>query len=128
MGLMLRLFGCSLNVWWIHLVIYVSRFVSLLNCLVCFLQSCDYLLGKSWHLGSIVCEFFLCFCHFPILCLGQVWYLFVSIPILCLLLSAKKRQRGNTPEYNPLIQNHKRMDRIYPITNYRSNNVTSMMV
>ena len=38
-------------------------------------------------LGSHVCDVFLCICHFPIRngVLGQVWYLIVSIPDLCLL-------------------------------------------
>ena len=30
-----------------------------------------------------VCGVQLCFCHFPIGILGQVWYLIVSIPDLC---------------------------------------------
>ena len=39
--------------------------LSLLCCLVNFLQPCDHLLGKGWPLGSLVCYVFLCFCHIP---------------------------------------------------------------
>ena len=39
-----------------------------------------------WDLGSLVCDVFLCFfVTFPYDDLGQVWYLIVSIPDLCLL-------------------------------------------
>ena len=51
-------------------VIYVSC-LSLLCCLVYFLQPHDHLLGKGWPLGSFVCDVFLCFCHFPIWCPGS---------------------------------------------------------
>ena len=37
---------------------------------VSFLQPYNHLLGKGWPLGSLVCDVFWCFCHFPILCLG----------------------------------------------------------
>ena len=40
--------------------------LSLSYCLVCFLQPCGHLLGKGWPLGSLVCDVFICFCHFPI--------------------------------------------------------------
>ena len=30
--------------------------------------------------SALVCDVFLSFCHFPIRCGGQVWYLIVSIP------------------------------------------------
>ena len=33
-----------------------------------------------------MCDVFLCFCHFPIWCLGKVYYLIVSIPDICHLL------------------------------------------
>ena len=36
-------------------------------------------------LTLIVCGVLLCVCHFPIGILGQVWYLIVSIPDLCIL-------------------------------------------
>ena len=52
-------------------------------------QPCDHLLGKGWPLGLLVCDVFLCFCHFEIFPYGvpgQVWYLIVLIPDLCLLL------------------------------------------
>ena len=29
---------------------------------------CGHLLGKGWPLGSLVCDVFLCFCHFPCRC------------------------------------------------------------
>ena len=32
------------------------------------LQPCGHLLGKGQPLGSIVCDVFLCFCHFSICC------------------------------------------------------------
>ena len=62
---------------------YYLCFVS--YCTVCSLQPCGHLLGKDCHLGSLVCDVFLCLCHFPILWLGQVWYWIVWIPGLCLL-------------------------------------------
>ena len=34
---------------------------------------------------ALVCGVYLWVCHFPIGILGQVWYLFVSIPDLCTL-------------------------------------------
>ena len=37
---------------------------------VCSLQPCGHLLGKDWPLGSLVCDIFLCFCHFPMWCPG----------------------------------------------------------
>ena len=40
--------------------------------------------GKGWPLGSLVCDVFLCL-FVPYGVLGQVWYLIVSIPDLCLL-------------------------------------------
>ena len=35
------------------------------------LQPSDHLLGKDWPLGSLVCDVFLCFCHFPMWCPGS---------------------------------------------------------
>ena len=49
---------------------YVSS-LSLISCVVCSLQPCDHLLGKGWPLGSLVFDVYLCFCHFPIWCLGS---------------------------------------------------------
>ena len=47
-------------------------YVSCLSCcLVCSLQPCGHLLGKGWPLGSLVCDVFLCFCHFPMWCPGS---------------------------------------------------------
>ena len=47
-------------------------YVSCLSCFrVCSLQPGDHLLGKDWPLGSLVCDVFLCFRHFPILCPGS---------------------------------------------------------
>ena len=37
----------------------------------CFLQPCGHLLGKGWPLGCLVCDVFLCFCHFPTWCPGS---------------------------------------------------------
>ena len=60
-------------------------------CLLCFVRVCLYvlcghLLGKGWPLGSSLwC--LLRVCHFPIGILGQVWYLIVSIPDLCNLIT-----------------------------------------
>ena len=71
-------------------LIWVLCFCSVL-CLLCFMRVCLYvlcghLLGKGWPLGSrLWC--LLCVCHFPIGILGQVWYLIVSIPDLCNLIT-----------------------------------------
>ena len=52
------------------------------------------------HLALLYCDVFLCFCHFrqrrPVL--GQVWYLIVSIPDLCLFpyFDGKLFQYGET--------------------------------
>ena len=55
-------------------------YVLCLSCfLVCSLQPCGHLLC------SLVCEVFMCFVIFQCGVLGQVWYLIVSIPDLCLL-------------------------------------------
>ena len=60
-------------------------------CLLCFVRICLYvlcghLLGKGWPLGSrLWCLLWVC--HFPIGILGQVWYLIVSIPDLCNLIT-----------------------------------------
>ena len=60
-------------------------------CLLCFVCVCLYvlcghLLGKGWPLGSrLWCLLWVC--HFPIGILGQVWYLIVSIPDLCNLIT-----------------------------------------
>ena len=43
-------------------------YLSLPYFLVCVLQPCGHLLGKGWPLGSHVCDVWLCFCHFFILC------------------------------------------------------------
>ena len=40
-------------------------------CHVCFLQPCGHLFKKRWPLGSLVCDVFLCFCHFLIWCFGS---------------------------------------------------------
>ena len=50
-------FFCSLRLWY-FLIILTYYF-------------CGYLLGKGLSLDSLVCDAFLCFCHFPILCLGS---------------------------------------------------------
>ena len=63
------------------LVIYVTW---LLCNLVCSLQPYCYQLGKGEPLCSIVCNVFLYFVTLSCGELGQVWYLIVSIPDLCL--------------------------------------------
>ena len=63
-------------------------------CLLCFVRVCLYvlcghLLGKGWPLGfRLWCLLWVC--HFPIGILGQVWYLIVSIPDLCNLITFNK--------------------------------------
>ena len=59
---------------------YLCFVFSLSYCLVCFCQPCCHLMGKNWPLGFLVCDV-----SFPYGALGQVWYLIVSIPDLCLL-------------------------------------------
>ena len=46
---------------------------------------CVCVIQNSLPLGSLVCDVFLYFVTFPCGILGQVWYLIVSIPDLCLL-------------------------------------------
>ena len=41
--------------------------------------------GKDSPLGYLICNVSLCFVTFPCGVLGQVWYLVVLIPDLCLL-------------------------------------------
>ena len=50
---------------------YLCLRFSLACCCVCFMQPCVNLLEKGWPLGSLVCDVFLCFCHFPIWCPGS---------------------------------------------------------
>ena len=63
-------------------------------CLLCFVCVCLYvlcghLLGKGWPIGfRLWCLLWVC--HFPIGILGQVWYLIVSIPDLCNLITLVK--------------------------------------
>ena len=52
-------------------ILYVICVLSLSYCLVCLLQPCCHLLGKGEPLGSLVCDVFLYFCHFPIRCSGS---------------------------------------------------------
>ena len=65
-------------------------------CLICFVRVCLYvlcghLLEKGWPLGSrLWCLLWVC--HFPIGILGQVWYLIVSIPDLCNLITLLMEQ------------------------------------
>ena len=73
-------------------VVYCNVFVDpfcylcfvLSSCFICSLQPCGHLLGKGLPLGSFVYDVSLCFVTFPCGVLGQVWYLIVSIPDLCL--------------------------------------------
>ena len=51
------------------------------------------LVVTNWErtsLLALICDVLMCFCHFPVWCLGQVWYLFLSIPDLCLLTYIKQ--------------------------------------
>ena len=65
---------------------------------VCLYVLCGHLLGKGWPLGSrLWCLLWVC--HFPIGILGQVWYLIVSIPDLCNLI---------TLQYTRMICRHMR--------------------
>ena len=52
-----------------HFLLFIFQ-CCLYHCHVCSLQPCDHLLGKGWSLGSLVCDFLLCFCH--VWCLGSV--------------------------------------------------------
>ena len=53
---------------------------------VCLYVLCGHLLGKGWPLGSrLWCLLWVC--YFPNGILGQVWYLIVSIPDLCNLIT-----------------------------------------
>ena len=59
--------------------------------LVCLLQACDHLLGKT-DLFALLCMMFsFVFVTFPCGVLGQVWYLIVSIPDLCPLAALAVR-------------------------------------
>ena len=43
------------------------------------------ILELCWTFPFVVCDVFLCFVTFPYGVLGQVWYLIIWIPDLCLL-------------------------------------------
>ena len=54
------------------LLIILVIYASCLSCfLVCSLQPCGHLLRKGSPLGSLVCDVFLRFCHFPMWCPGS---------------------------------------------------------
>ena len=57
--------------------------------------SIPYLLGKSWPLGSLVCDVFLCFVTFLYGVSGRMWYLVVSIPDICPLYFVVKASIQN---------------------------------
>ena len=69
---------------WIVFAIFSFVFVFVILSF-CSLQPCDNLLGKAGPLGSLVCDVFLYFVIFPHGFTGQVWYLIVLMPDLCLL-------------------------------------------
>ena len=70
---------------WINFVICVS-YLSLLCCVVCSLQPCDYLMGRAEYL-ALLCVGCSCVCVIlPYGVPGRLWYLIVSIPDLCLPL------------------------------------------
>ena len=56
-------------------------------CLVCSLKSCGHMLGleRADLLALLFVMSSSLFCHFPYSVLGQVWYLIVWIPDLCIL-------------------------------------------
>ena len=76
--------------WWSLLLCDLLFYVFVLSCVcyvfmcVCLNVLCGHLLGKGWPLGSRS-GVLLWACHFPFGILGQVWYLIVSIPDLCIL-------------------------------------------
>ena len=78
--LMYVMFSCVFL--WILFVIYVS---CLSYCLVYSLQPCGHLLERAKLLALLYVMFSCVFDTFPCDILGQVWYLTVSIPDLCLL-------------------------------------------
>ena len=55
-------------------------------------------------LGSVVCNVFLFFVTFPYGFSGEVWYLFVSIPDLCLLYFFLTTLQVSTGNLKVLIQ------------------------
>ena len=56
------------------------------DCLVCFMEPCGNLMGKRWPLDSLECDcFLLVIVTFQCVVLGQVWYLIILIPDICLL-------------------------------------------
>ena len=60
---------------------------------LCLVPHLSHLLGKGWPLGSrLWCLLWVC--HFPIGILGQVWYLIVSIPDLCNLITLTVDQKS----------------------------------
>ena len=46
---------------------------------------CGHLLGKGYPIGSLVCDVLCVFVTLPCGVLGQVWYLIVLIPNICLI-------------------------------------------
>ena len=80
-------------------------------CLLCFVRVCLYvlcghLLGKGWPLGSrLWCLLWVC--HFPIGILGQVWYLIVSIPDLCNLITLRIIHKINRNMFPSKIITHR---------------------
>ena len=62
--------------------LFVICFLCLSYCLVCSVKPCCHLLGKGCPFGSLACNVFVIV---PSGVMGQVWYLIVSIPDLCIL-------------------------------------------
>ena len=58
---------------------------------ICIICLCHIVLSVSCSITvtcwerAVLCSVLLCFCHLPIRCVGQVWYLTEWIPELCLL-------------------------------------------
>ena len=82
---------------WIIFVIYVSC----LSCfLVCSLQPCGHLRERANLLALLYVMFSCVFVTFQCGVLGQVWYLIVSIPDLCLLIYFVGRMKFASLEAN----------------------------
>ena len=64
---------------------YLCLCLSLSYCLVCFCKPVVTCWARADHLALLYVMFSCVFVTFPYGVLGQVWYLIVSIPDLCLL-------------------------------------------
>ena len=72
---------------WDGLILNLASLCCFVDCQLDILLALAKYLERAWiglTLGSLVCDMVLCFVTFPYGGLGQVWYLIVSIPDLCL--------------------------------------------